>query len=226
MKALIRWPSRRRRSASSSSAPIAEFGLVREKIAQMTVDCFAAESAVWMVAHYIDSGCDDYSVEAAISKVFASDAMQRTAYEALQIAGGNGYMRELPYEQVHARCAHPADLRGHQRDPAPVHRALGLKDVGTSLKELQLGGRLHLQRPDQGLRRALGLCRTALVARHRRGRAIKVIARRWRPALRPLVGIYENYARATARVAETAAAQTRQGHLRAPVRAEARSPTS
>ena len=55
--------------------PIAEFGLVRAKIAQMTVDCYAAESAVWMVAHYIDAGCEDYSVEAAISKVFASEAL-------------------------------------------------------------------------------------------------------------------------------------------------------
>jgi acyl-CoA dehydrogenase family protein 9 len=79
---------------------IAEFGLVREKIAQMTVDCFAAESAVWMVAHYIDSDCTDASVEAAISKVFASDAIQRTAHEATQIAAGNGFMREFPYEQI------------------------------------------------------------------------------------------------------------------------------
>ena len=62
----------------------------------MTVDCFAAESVVWMVAHYIDSAYDDYSVEAAISKVFASEAIQRSANEALQIAGGNGFMRDLP----------------------------------------------------------------------------------------------------------------------------------
>jgi hypothetical protein len=40
-----------------------------------------------MVAHYIDSGSEDYSVEAAISKVFASEALQRSAYEALQDLG-------------------------------------------------------------------------------------------------------------------------------------------
>ena len=50
----------------------------------MTVDCFAAESAVWMVGHYIDSGCPDNSIEAAISKVFASEAMFRTANESLR----------------------------------------------------------------------------------------------------------------------------------------------
>jgi len=40
-----------------------------------------------MAAHYIDSGSEDYSVEAAISKVFASEALQRSAYEALQDLG-------------------------------------------------------------------------------------------------------------------------------------------
>ena len=67
----------------------------------MTIDCFAAESAVWMVAHYIDSGCKDYSVEAAISKVFASDAIQRAAHEALQIAAGNGFMKEYAVERLY-----------------------------------------------------------------------------------------------------------------------------
>ena len=73
---------------------ISEFGMIKQKISDMTVDCFAAESAVWMVAHYIDSGYADYSTEAAISKVFASEAMTRCASEALQIAAGcptNGY---------------------------------------------------------------------------------------------------------------------------------------
>ncbi len=79
---------------------IAEFGLIKKKIARMTVDCFAAESVVWLVGHYIDSGSNDYSIEAAISKVFASEAMYRTAYEAMQIAAGSGYMKELPYERI------------------------------------------------------------------------------------------------------------------------------
>ena len=100
MKALIRLATAQAQERKQFGKPIAEFGLVREKIAQMVVDCFAAESAVWMVAHYIDAGCEDYAVEAAISKVFASEAMRRAADEALQIAGGNGFMREFPYERI------------------------------------------------------------------------------------------------------------------------------
>ncbi len=79
---------------------IAEFSLVKEKIAQMTVLCFAAESVVNMVAWYIDSGNEDYSVEAAMSKIFATEALWNVAYEGLQIAGGNGFMKEYPYEIV------------------------------------------------------------------------------------------------------------------------------
>jgi alkylation response protein AidB-like acyl-CoA dehydrogenase len=53
-----------------------------------------------MVANYIDSGSEDCSVEAAISKVFASEALQRSANEALQIAAGSGFVRDCPFEQI------------------------------------------------------------------------------------------------------------------------------
>ena len=79
---------------------ISEFALVREKIGHMTVLCFASESMVQMVAHYIDSGLEDYSIEAAMSKVYASEALWTVINEGLQIAGGNGFMKEFPYERV------------------------------------------------------------------------------------------------------------------------------
>src|ERR1700735_52436 len=82
MKTLIAHAAQQAQARKQFGTSIADFGLVREKISQMTIDCFAAESAVWMVAHYIDSGVHDYSVEAAMSKVFASEALQRAAYEA------------------------------------------------------------------------------------------------------------------------------------------------
>jgi alkylation response protein AidB-like acyl-CoA dehydrogenase len=117
--------------------PIAQFGLVREKIAQMTIDCFAAESVVWMVAHYIDSGDEDYSVEAAMSKVFASEALQRSAYEALQIAAGSGYMRDSPYEQITRDCRILTIFEG-TNEVLRLYIALsGLKDLGRSLGELK-----------------------------------------------------------------------------------------
>ncbi len=115
---------------------IAEFGLIKEKIAQMAIDCFASESVVWMVAHYIDSGCKDYSVEAAISKVFASEAMQRTANEALQIAGGNGFMKEFPYEQI-VRDSRILTIFEGTSEILRLYIALsGIKEAGRLLEEL------------------------------------------------------------------------------------------
>jgi len=137
MKALIKLASAQAKERKQFGQAIAEFGLVREKIAQMTIDCFAAESAVWMVAHYIDSGCEDYSVEAAMSKVFASDAIQRAAHEALQIAAGNGFMREFPYEQV-TRDSRILTIFEGTNEILRLYIALsGLKDVGTTLSGLK-----------------------------------------------------------------------------------------
>ncbi|MCB0330997.1 MAG: acyl-CoA dehydrogenase family protein, partial [Bdellovibrionales bacterium] len=79
---------------------ISEFELVKEKIARMTTLCYAAESLMMLVAHYSDVGCHDYSVEAAVSKVFGTESLWSVANDALQIAGGNGFMREFPYERI------------------------------------------------------------------------------------------------------------------------------
>jgi len=137
MKALIKLATAQAKDRKQFDRPIAEFGLVREKIAQMTVDCFAAESAVWMVAHYIDSGCSDYSVEAAISKVFASDAIQRASHEALQIAAGNGFMKEFPYEKI-TRDTRILSIFEGTNEILRLYIALsGMKDVGATLAGLK-----------------------------------------------------------------------------------------
>jgi len=202
MKALIRRSVAQAQQRKQFDRPIAEYGLVREKIAQMTVECFAAESAVWMVAHYIDSGCDDYSVEAAITKVFASEAMQRTAYESLQIAGGNGYMRELPYEQ-YTRDARILPIFEGTNEILRLYIALSsLKDVGASLKELQSAVSSIFNDPIKGFGVLSGYAERRFARATGLGAAVKV-STPVAPQLRPLVGIYESYARATARVAES-----------------------
>jgi alkylation response protein AidB-like acyl-CoA dehydrogenase len=196
MKALIRRSVRQAQERRQFDRPIAEFGLVREKIAQMTVDCFAAESAVWMVAHYIDSGCDDYSTEAAITKVFASEAMQRTAYEALQIAGGMGYMREQPYEQ-YVRDARILPVFEGTNEILRLFIALSaLKDVGAGLTELQSALNSLFNDPIKGF----GVLSSYAGRRFDFARAR--IDTRLAPELAPLVTVFENYVRATARVAE------------------------
>ncbi|MGD0494129.1 MAG: acyl-CoA dehydrogenase family protein [Steroidobacteraceae bacterium] len=137
MKTLIGLAIQQSQARKQFGEPIANYQLIREKIAQMTVECFAAESVVWMVAHFIDSGMDDYSVEAAISKVYASEAIQRAAYEALQIAAGTGFMRDAPYEQIARDCRILSIFEG-TNEVLRLYIALsGLKDLGKSLGELK-----------------------------------------------------------------------------------------
>jgi alkylation response protein AidB-like acyl-CoA dehydrogenase len=137
MKTLIGLAVQQSQTRKQFGEPIADFGLIREKIAQMTVECFAAESVVWMVGHFIDSAMDDYSVEAAISKVYASEAIQRAAYEALQIAAGSGFMRDAPYEQITRDCRILSIFEG-TNEVLRLYIALsGLKDLGKSLGELK-----------------------------------------------------------------------------------------
>ena len=137
MKVLLAMSVAQAQERKQFNTPIAQFGLIREKLSQMTLDCFAAESVVWMVAHYIDSGVEDYSVEAAISKVFASEALQRSAYEALQIAAGSGFMREYPYEQITRDCRILTIFEG-TNEVLRLYIALSaLKDLGKSFGELK-----------------------------------------------------------------------------------------
>ena len=48
----------------------------------------------------MDKGYTDYQLEAAISKIYASEAAWFVVDEAIQILGGMGYMRETGLEKV------------------------------------------------------------------------------------------------------------------------------
>jgi acyl-CoA dehydrogenase family member 9 len=79
--------------------PIAKFDLIGAKLARMRVDRFVTDAMVRLTAALIDRGDVDYSLESAICKIYASEATWRAADQALQIAGGRGYMREWPFER-------------------------------------------------------------------------------------------------------------------------------
>jgi hypothetical protein len=202
MKALIRMACAQAQERKQFGKAIAEFGLVREKIAQMTVDCFATESAVWMVAHYIDSGCADYSTEAAITKIFASEALQRATYEALQIAGGNGFMRDFPYEKA-VRDARIMPIFEGANEILRLFVALSaLKDVGASLQELQSALRNVFNDPIKGFGVLSNYAGTRLS--RATGLGGDALRTEFAPELAPLAAIYQDYARSAARAAEEA----------------------
>ncbi len=136
MKQVIRLAAQHARDRKQFGRPIGEFGLVKQKLGRMMVDCYAAESVVNLVAHMIDGKTQDYAVEAAISKVFASEALWRVADEALQIAAGLGYMRELPYERV-VRDARIMRIFEGTNEILRLFIALtAMSDVSSQLQEL------------------------------------------------------------------------------------------
>jgi alkylation response protein AidB-like acyl-CoA dehydrogenase len=136
MKKLIALATAQANQRIQFDKPIREFGLVKQKVGQMVIDCYATEAAVTLVAGLMDSGYADYAVEAAISKVFASEALWRTADEALQIAAGNGYMTEFPYERG-IRDSRINRIFEGTNDILRLFIALtAMNDVGHSLREL------------------------------------------------------------------------------------------
>jgi acyl-CoA dehydrogenase family member 9 len=100
------------------------------------VETYAAEAAVGLVAGLIDQGYEEYAVEAAISKVFATEALWRTTDEALQIAGGNGYMREYPYERALRDCRIFRIWEGTNEILRLFIALTAMNDVGAQLADL------------------------------------------------------------------------------------------
>jgi len=78
---------------------ISEFELIQEKIAQIVLNIFVAESMVYLTTCMIDKENIDFSLESAICKVFATDTLWDNVNECLQMAGGIGFSHEYPYEQ-------------------------------------------------------------------------------------------------------------------------------
>ncbi|MBI3864860.1 MAG: acyl-CoA dehydrogenase family protein [Planctomycetia bacterium] len=79
---------------------LGEFHLVKQKIAQAAANTFAMESATYHTAALIDRGAEDYMLETAMLKVFASDALWTIVNDTLQIYGGAGYFSSQPFERM------------------------------------------------------------------------------------------------------------------------------
>src|SRR5512139_2518887 len=97
--------------------PIAEFGLIKHKIAEMAIRTFTVESMVYRTAavtdqilqrvdHHADdvgiqmaNGIEEYAIEDSINKVYSSEMLDYIVDEALQIHGGYGYIHDYAIER-------------------------------------------------------------------------------------------------------------------------------
>ncbi len=80
--------------------PIASFQAIQFMIADMATRIEASRHLVYYAAMLKDSG-REYVKEAAMAKLFASEAANWITDKAIQIHGGIGYMREVPVERMH-----------------------------------------------------------------------------------------------------------------------------
>ncbi|KAG5674349.1 hypothetical protein PVAND_004324 [Polypedilum vanderplanki] len=113
------------------------YGGIQEKLARMSVLQYVNQSIAYMISGNMDLGSNDYHLEAAISKVFASEAAWYVCDEAIQILGGMGFMRDTQLERF------MRDLRIFRifegtNDILRLFVALtGIQYAGSHLKEVQ-----------------------------------------------------------------------------------------
>lgn len=80
--------------------PIADFQAIQHKLADMAMELEAARLMLYQAATLKDQG-KPFTKEAAMAKLFASEAAERACFQAIQIHGGMGYSREYPVERYY-----------------------------------------------------------------------------------------------------------------------------
>ncbi|HEX7251776.1 MAG TPA: acyl-CoA dehydrogenase family protein, partial [Thermoanaerobaculia bacterium] len=135
-KAMIRLAAQQATQRRQFGSRIADFEMIRGKFARMVVSTYALESMVYLTAGLIDRGLADYSLEGACCKIFGTESVWQTINDALQIAGGNGFMEEYPYERALRDSRVNMIFEGTNEILRMLLTLSGMRDVGEDLKEV------------------------------------------------------------------------------------------
>jgi alkylation response protein AidB-like acyl-CoA dehydrogenase len=96
--------------------PIAAFGMIKQKLAEISIRCFVGDAMVFRALGDVDRALEavdpansvavlktieGFAVECSVNKVYTSEALAYAVDEGLQVFGGNGYSREFPAERAY-----------------------------------------------------------------------------------------------------------------------------
>jgi acyl-CoA dehydrogenase family protein 9 len=116
---------------------IADFEMIRHKIARMVANTYALESMVYLTTGLVDRHVPDYSLEGACCKVWGTELLWQNINDALQIAGGNGFMNEYPYGRALRDSRINMIFEGTNEILRLYISLSGMKEAGDNLKEVQ-----------------------------------------------------------------------------------------
>jgi acyl-CoA dehydrogenase family protein 9 len=148
MKMILEMATNHAANRKQFDRPIAEFGLIQDKLTKMAAMTYASESIVYMTTGNMVKGMSDYYMETAVCKIYGSESLWSCIDMAMQIAAGNGYMKEYPYERLMRDVRINMIFEGTNeilrallalsgvRGPSEDMRDLGkLSDVSSALKD-------------------------------------------------------------------------------------------
>ena len=136
MKMILKLATNQAKTRKQFGSSIDQFGLIQEKLATMAANIYACESMVYMTTGKITQGMHDYQHESAICKVYCSERLWDSIDKATQIAAGNAYMKEYPYERIMRDCRINLIFEGTNEILRIFTALSGIKGPADDLKEL------------------------------------------------------------------------------------------
>lgn len=182
-------------SRASFGRNIAEFGMVKEKLATMMSETWAMESMLYLTTGIADVKVPDWSLESAMCKLFASEGLSRVANAAVDLAGGAGLAQGAPWERM-LRDARVLQIMQGTNETLRAYIALGgLQGPSRQLAEVS--------RAMRGPIKGFGLMYEFAIHRARSARNKERLTR-CHPALRREAVIIEEGVEALARAVDKA----------------------
>src|SRR4029079_16418815 len=131
----------RARSRKQFGRPIGAFHLIKEKLARMAETVFAMDAMVYLCAGLVDRHTEDVMLETAVCKLFCSEGGWQVIDDALQIWGGEGYMREHGIERMLRDARINRIVEGASEVMTAFVSLIGMKGVGEEFEQVLRAGK-------------------------------------------------------------------------------------